>query len=96
MGAVPIAHDSIIDLYGVEYEEIDMGDGTGYRFKESENKEYQYLSKEDLDILDEVIRIFGRYTKDAIVSAMHKEEAYIKTVQREIIPFQYAERLSIR
>lgn len=36
MGAVPIGHDSIIDLKGVNYEEIDMGDGTAYRFCRSE------------------------------------------------------------
>lgn len=95
MGAVPIAHDSIIDLHGVEYDEIDMGDGTGYHFKESPNREYQNLSQEDMDILDEVIGIFGQYSTDAIVSAMHEEEAYKKTPPRDIISFQFAERLSI-
>lgn len=95
MGAVPIAHDSIIDLHGVVYDEIDMGDGTGYHFKESPDREYQNISREDMDILDEVIRIFGQYSTDAIVRAMHEEEAYKGTPPREIISFGFAEELSI-
>lgn len=96
MGAVPIGHDSIIDLYGVEYDEVELGDGTGYYFKKSENEEYQYLSKEDVAILDEIIRIFGSCTKDAIINAMHKEAAYEKTALRAVISFQYAKELSIQ
>lgn len=95
MGAVPIAHDSIIELKGVEYEEIDMGEGTGYHFKESINKEYRNLSPDDMGILDEVIHIFGKYSTDAIISAMHEEEAYKETPLREIISFRFAEKLSV-
>lgn len=95
MGAVPLAHDSIMKLYGIEYEEIDMGNGTGYHFKESKNKNYESLIKEDLDILDKIIHHFGSYTKDAIVNVMHQEEAFLKTDQRDMISFKYAKNLSI-
>lgn len=95
MGAVPIAHDSIIELHGIEYEEIDMGDGSGYRFKGSKDKEYRHLSKEDIVILDEIIRVFGKSSKDFIVETMHRERAYIETAPKDIILFQYAEYLSI-
>ena len=95
MGAVPIAHDSIMDLREVEYEEIEMGDGTGYHFKETDHKEYPFLSPEDMDILDEIIRIFGKSSKDAIVESMHKEQAYRETAPRTIISFSYANMLSI-
>lgn len=96
MGAVPIAHDSIIDLYGVEYDEIELGDGTGYFFKKSKSAEYQYLSQEDREILDEIIRIFGSCTKDAIIDIMHKEQAYLETAPRAVISFAYAKGLSIQ
>ena len=95
MGAVPIAHDSIIDLYGVDYDEVELGDGTGYYFKKSVNEQYQSLSKEDMDILDEIIRVFGSCTKDTIIHAMHMETAYVKTASRAVISFQYAKELSI-
>lgn len=95
MGAVPIGHDSIIDLKGVEYEEIDMGEVTAYRFKASENNIYEVLTKEDKDILDVVIQTFGHMSKNEIVSFMHKERAYKETEQRGIINYQYAEYLLI-
>lgn len=95
MGAVPIAHDSIIDLNGIQYEEIDMGDNLGYRFKETKDKEYKYLTEEDKEILDNIIHVFGRSGTSAIVEAMHREQAYIKTIPRGIIKFEYAKTLSI-
>lgn len=95
MGAVPIAHDSIIDLSGIHHEEIEMGDGTAYKFLPTESKEYPYLTAEDIGILDDVIQRFGSASKDEIVNAMHREAAYTETVPRDIIEFKYAERLSL-
>lgn len=94
MGAVPIAHDSIIDLSKIYYEEIEMGDGTAYKFLPTESKEYPHLSMEDTEILDAVIGRFGGASKDEIVDAMHQEVAYTKTAPRDIIQFKYAESLS--
>ena len=95
MGAVPIAHDSIIDLSEIYYEEIDMGDGTAYKFLPTENKEYPHLSIEDISIIDAVIDKFGSSSKDEIVNAMHREAAYTETAPRDIIQFKYAESLSL-
>lgn len=95
MGAVPIAHDSIIDLSGIHYEEIEMGDGTAYRFLPTENQAYSYLTAEDTQILDAVIRRFGKASKDEIVNAMHKEKAYMETAPRDIICFKHASSLSL-
>lgn len=95
MGAVPVAHDFIIDLRGIHYEEIEMGDGTAYRFLPTESKEYPYLTKEDREILDVVIRRFGKASKDEIVNIMHREEAYTKTDPGDMIRFKYAESLSL-
>ncbi len=93
MGAVPIAHESIIDLKGISYDEIDVDDGVAYRFRKQENAVYDFLCVEDRNILDMVISKFGRMSKDEIVSTMHKEKAFIETPQREIISYEYAKNL---
>lgn len=95
MGAVPVAHDFIINLSDIEYEEVRIGEGVGYRFKESANKVYPYLTSEDIGVLDDVIRIFGKMSTDQIISSMHKEKAYTETALKDIIQFNLTENLSI-
>ena len=95
MGAVPVAYESIIDLSTILCEEIDMGDGTGYKFLPTEKKEYPNLTSEDKEILDTVIRKFGKVTKNVIVESMHREDAYIETAPHDYIQFKYAKTLSI-
>lgn len=95
MGAVPVAHDLIIDLQGIEYEEIMIGDGMAYRFVSNEKKEYKTLSETDIDILDEIIRAFSAADANSIVRAMHGEQAYKNTAARDIIEFKYSDNLSI-
>jgi len=95
MGAVPVAYESIVDLGTIHCEEIDMGDGTGYRFLPMEVKEYSYLSLEDKEILDAVIRRFGDLSKNEIVEIMHKEDAYTETALYDIILFKYTKTLSL-
>ncbi len=95
MGAAPIGHDSIIDLQGVVYEEIDMGGGTAYRFGKSENQNYLFLQEEDKKILDIVISKLGKMSKEEIVTFMHREKAYVETAPRDIIQYKYAESLQI-
>lgn len=95
MGAVPIAYESIFNLSTVNCEEIDMGDGTGYKFLPTENKEYPHLSIEDMEILDAVIRQFGSVSKNEIVEKMRLEDAYTKTVPYDIIQFRYVYSLRL-
>ena len=95
MGAVPVAYESIIDLSTICYEEVDMGDGTGCRFLPSEDREYRFLTPEDVEILDAVIQRFGRLTRNEIVDTMHKEDAYTETAPHDIILFKYAKTLSM-
>jgi len=95
MGAVPIAHDSIIDLKGVPCEEVDMGETSAYHFVLKEAVEYVSLSDEDKGILDVVIDKLGSMSKSEIVDFMHKERAYIETMPRDIISFKYASSLRI-
>lgn len=95
MGAAPLAYESITDLSTVYCEEIDIGDGTGYRFLPAPIKEYAHLTLADKDILDEVIKRFGNMSKNEIVETMHQEDAYIKTAPYDIIQFKYTKTLSM-
>lgn len=95
MGAVPVAYESIIDLSTIHCEEIDMGDGTGYKFLPTEDKGYPHLTLEDMEILDAVIQRFGKVSKSEIVETMHREDAYTETAPHDIIQFKYAQTLSL-
>lgn len=95
MGAVPIAHDTIIELSDIRYEEMEIGDGTAYKFLPTEDKDYRHLGTEDKDIMDAVICRFGRASKGEIVAAMHREGAYAKTAPGDIIRFGHAMELSL-
>lgn len=95
MGAVPVGHNSIINLKGVPCEEVDMGETNAYYFSLNEKLSFDTLSDEDKKILDIVIEKLGKMTKKQIVSFMHKERAYIETAPREVIQFKYAKDLQI-
>lgn len=95
MGAVPVGHDSIINLKNVPCEEEDMGETCAYHFFLDGKEECPLLSDEDIEILDKVIEKFGKMTKEEIVSFMHKERAYTETDAREVISFDYAKDLLI-
>lgn len=95
MGAVPVGHNSIIDLRRVPCEEIEMGETTAYYFSLKGETSFPYLSDEDKNILDIVIEKLGKMTKNEIISFMHKEQAYIETECRDVIPFKYAKSLQI-
>lgn len=95
MGAVPVGHDSLIRLCGVEYEEFDMGDGTAYKFLPTSDKTYQALSDDEKQILDVIIQRFGAMSKNELVTFMHKEKAYTETAMKDIISYEYAEELSL-
>lgn len=95
MGAVPIGHNSIIDLKDVPCEEVDMGETNAYYFSLDGKQVFSALSQEDIDILNCVIGKLGQMSKNEIVEFMHKEQAYIRTAQRDVIQFKYAETLQI-
>ena len=95
MGAVPVGHNSIINLKDVPCEEVDMGETNAYHFFLKDKGSFTSLSGEDIEILDAVIEKLGRMSKDEIVSFMHKERAYVETAPRDVIQFKYAESLQI-
>ncbi|MBQ8402052.1 MAG: SocA family protein, partial [Clostridia bacterium] len=95
LGAVPIAHDLIMDLHGIHYEEVDFEESTGYHFLADNKNVYTALSAEDIAIIDDIIRYFGKESKENIVQHMHGERAYIETASYDIIQYGYAADLSI-
>ncbi len=95
MGAVPLAHDLLIELDGIVYEEIEIGDGTAYKFVYNNYCKFDNLNDDDIDILNRVIDEFGSFSKDGIVDSMHSEVAYLKTEPNELISYEYAKDLSI-
>lgn len=95
MGAVPVGHNSIIDLKDIPCEEVEMEETTAYYFSLKEVDLLQALSNEDKEILDIVIDKLGKMSKNQIINFMHKEQAYIETAQKDIISFEYAKELQI-
>ena len=95
MGALPIAHDTLIELNGIRYKEIEFEDSTGYQFLPDDKPDYPSLSSEDMQVLDTVIEYFGSCTKDEIVEHMHNEKAYQHTKTYDLISFRYAVNLSV-
>lgn len=72
-----------------------MGDGTAYRFFASGQKDYPTLLTSDKEILNMIIEKLGKMSTSEIVSFMHKEQAYTKTMPRDIIQYKYAQYLQI-
>ena len=95
MGAVPVGHNSIIDLKDVPCEEVDMGETNAYHFYLNDATSFPALSEQDKEVLDYVIEKLGVLTKSQIVSFMHQEQAYIKTAPKDVIEFKYSESLQI-
>lgn len=95
MGAVPVGHNSIIDLKDIPCEEVDIGETNAYHFSLKEADMFSALSNEDKSILDIVIEKLGSMSKNEIINFMHKERAYIETAPRDVIQFKYAESLQI-
>ena len=95
MGAVPVEHNAIIVLKNVPCEEVDMGEFNAYHFKLNGEYIFPYLQDDEKEILDIVIKKFGKMTKNEIVSFMHEEKAYKETASGDVIPFIYAEHLQI-
>ena len=95
MGAVPVGHNSFIDLSNVPCEEVDIGETNAYHFYLKNVTEFPMLSAEEKDILDVVIEKLGKMTKNEIVAFMHKERAYAETEPKEVISFAYVRELQI-
>lgn len=80
MGAVPVGHESIIDLKDVPCEEIEINETNAYHFVLKSAIDFPTLSADDQQILDKVIQRFGMMKKEDLVEFMHQEKAYKKLI----------------
>ncbi len=94
MGAVPLGHEYIINLYGVSYDIFEYDD-IAYRFKVNPGFEIRNLTEEEIDTLEKIISELGGLSTQEIVQKMHEEEAYKEIPYNGLIPYVYGEQLSI-
>ncbi len=90
MGAVPIGHDLILGLEGVEYEEVPFMESIGCRFTPIPGFVPSELSDEDIDVLETVISAVQGMHTQILIERMHNETAYQKTAEQDIISYHYA------
>lgn len=95
MGALPYGYKFFNDLEDVHCEEVEFEQGTGYLFKCSSGYVPRFLSTEEVNTLDTVIRLFGNKTKDDIIDNMHSEDAYKQTDLFDTISYAFASSLSV-
>ena len=96
MGAVPVGYEQILDLDGVMFERVAYGpERMGYKFYQAEGFRIKELTSEEIEILDAVISALGHLNAQAIIDKMHEEDGFTCTERNCIIPFSYAEKLSI-
>lgn len=94
MGALPLGHNAIMELNGIDVREnynnnFDYPTYTIYP-KKTES-ELLLLSDYDKKILMKVYNKFKSYTGKQIADYMHHETAYTQTLDNEIITFGYAD-----
>ena len=95
MGAVPEGYDQIVLLDGVKFDTVWYGDNLAYKFKPSPGFEIKELSEAEIKTLDYIISELGNFNTDEIIHRMHEEEAYKCTDSNCIIPYTFAEQLTI-
>ena len=96
MGALPLGHNAIMELSGIDVIErysFDFNYPTYTICPKKENNSLSLISETEINILSRVCEKFKNYTGNQIASYMHKESAYINTMNDEIITFNYAKEI---
>lgn len=96
MGAVPEGYDQIVLLAGVDFDTVCYDDNIAYKFKPYPGFKVCELSESEIEVLDDLILKFGSLNTKDIVEKMHDEKAYKCTDSNCIIPFSFAESLTIK
>jgi len=52
------------------------------------------FSQEEIDIMEKVLNTFKNLTSEKIIQCSHKEEAWTKAKNKEIISYEYARNLT--
>lgn len=94
-GALPIGHREIIELSSIKSKLfINESEYEEYRIQFNEEYKIKKLKKGEKEIIDKVINKFKNYKSYEISDYMHKEKAYVKTKDNEIIPFTFAKEIN--
>lgn len=95
MGAVPEGYEQIVLLQGISFDTVMYEENVGYKFKPTLGVETKSLSSSEIETIDEIIIKLGHLSSGEIVKRMHEEDAYRCTASSCIIPYTFAEQLSI-
>lgn len=94
-GILPILYECLIDLDGISYEEIEIGEGIGYKLISTGFKEYNNLTKDDKKIIDKILSTFKNMSNELLLKRIKEEPAYKGTNIRDIVSFKQSENLSV-
>jgi hypothetical protein len=98
-GPVPDGYDFITDMMQrerlLDKEEITFEDISGEEITALVEPDRSVFSEKELQVMDFVVDTFRSYNVTSIKKKSHRETAYIKTGDREIISYEYAKELSL-
>ena len=95
LGAVPEGYEQIVLLDGVCYDEVLYDDNIAYKFRPAKGFKINILTDDEIATIDDIIDKFGEMNTEEIVLTMHNEAAYKCTDRNCIIPYKFAEKLTI-
>ena len=98
-GPVPKQYDIILwhlqESNRVESEEFVYIEKAGEEFRALTPPDVSLFSKEELGIIDNVLKTLGSLNAEEISEKSHQEEGYKETSHRDVILYNYALKLSI-
>ncbi|GAH54061.1 unnamed protein product, partial [marine sediment metagenome] len=81
--------------YQVEYVKASKDNVEEYEFiKPLEKPSMDIFSQEEIKSMEEVLNAFKHLTSEEITQSSHKEEAWTKAKNKEIISYEYAKNLT--
>jgi hypothetical protein len=93
-GALPIGFEEIMRLPSVRVEEVPFDSYFGYKVTSDLDRNRLKLTEGEVAVLKDVVNRLGPLSTREIVECMHKEEAYAKTGNRELLSYTHAHRLN--
>ena len=101
-GPTPIKHELLLGelfekyiTYQIEYVKTSKDNVGEYEFIKSLEKPTMVIfSQEEINSMNEVLNAFKHLTSEEITQCSHKEEAWTKSKNKEIISYEYAKNLT--
>ena len=93
VGALPVGHNSLVNLKNMNVREECEYESTKYHFYPNTALDPSELTRNEMNILDTIIAKFRNYGVSLMVSYMQEETAYKQTNQGDIIPYNLAGKI---